>query len=122
MKMIEKADHIWFQDDRLKRHMAIITRKLPNDDIINNNYIGTVKEPDEEEYYDLYKFPNDDYIAIPDALIKNYNKRLNEIAARIYDLDPYERDDNEETVDSINYELTHDYIDIIEYLLDIIEK
>lgn len=122
MKMIEKEEHIYFQDERLTRHMAIIRNEMPNDDIVLHNYIGRVTNPEnDEEDFDIFKLPNDNYIATPKKLLNTYRKRLNKIATDLYNLDPYVRDD-EETIESTQYDLTHDYIKIIEYLLDIIEN
>lgn len=122
MKMIEKADHIWFQDDRFNRKLAMIRYELPNDDIVLHNYIGRVTNPENgKEDFDIFKLPNDDYIATPKTLLNTYRKRLNKIATDLYNLDPYVRDDKE-TIESTQYDLTHDYIKIIEYLLDIMEN
>lgn len=47
---------------------------------------------------------------------------INELATRIYDLDPYDAHDTDTTVDDIISQIDGDPLPIINYLLNIVEE
>ena len=53
----------------------------------------------------------------------NYEKTLtNELAQRIYDIDPYEAQDNDETPETIADTIYQDPLAIISYLVELVEE
>lgn len=49
------------------------------------------------------------------------NKWLNELAQRVFDVDPWEARNNDATPESIAESIKNDPLPVIEYLLDVIE-
>lgn len=52
----------------------------------------------------------------------NYAIITNELAQRIYDIDPYEAQDNDETPETIAAAIQSDPLAIINYLVSIVEE
>ena len=55
------------------------------------------------------------------SLLKGIDKWRNELAQRVFDIDPWEARENNATPETIAESIKNDPLPVIEYLLDVIE-